>query len=183
MEKLMDHPNRYGIVSRALHWGMAILFVAQFVSAAAHWALPREDSIRQLLWSYHSTLGTTLFLLVLLRGVWGLMNKPRRPSHSGRIGQAAAAGHVAIYVLMVIVPASRLLAAAGSDRGFGYLGIPIFPARETEIAWMQLPSELHGEMGWILGLLILGHAAMAIGWHHLIQRDGVLETMTGRGEA
>jgi cytochrome b561 len=180
MTQISDSPNRYGLISRTLHWGMAILFAAQFLSAAAHWALPRENALRDTLWSYHPTLGMTLFLLVLLRGVWGLANIARRPSHGGTMGRAAAAGHIALYGLMVIVPFSRLLAAAGGTRGLSYFGLQVFPARETEVAWMQTLSEWHGEMGWILALLVIGHAAMAIIWHHLIKRDDVLTSMAGR---
>lgn len=183
MTRLSDNPDRYGVASRILHWGMAILFLAQFISAAAHWALPRENALREALWSYHPDLGITLFLLVLIRGAWGLANIPNRPPHSGAIGRAAVAGHVAIYALMIIVPTVRILASAGSDRGLSYLGATIFPARETEIAWMQAPAEWHGEMGWILALLVLGHIAMATIWHHLIQRDGTLQRMTGRTTA
>ncbi|SEK46629.1 cytochrome b561 [Roseovarius nanhaiticus] len=179
MPQLTDSQDRYGLISRIFHWGMALLFAAQFLSAAAHWALPREHAVREALWSYHPTLGATLFLLVLLRGVWGLANIGRRPGHSGLLGRAAFAGHLAIYALMVIVPSVRLLAAAGGTRGFSYLGIPIFPAQPAEIAWMRAPAEWHGEMGWILALLVLGHAAMAILWHHLIKRDGTLQRMTG----
>jgi cytochrome b561 len=179
MTDLSDSPDRYGLVSRTLHWGMAALFAAQFLSAAAHWALPKENALREALWSYHTTLGTTLFLLALIRGVWGLVNIPKRPPQSGRIGRAAVAGHLAIYALMGIVPAVRLLAAAGSTRGLSYFGIQIVPAREVEVAWMQAAAEWHGEMGWILALLVVGHIAMATIWHRLIQRDDVLKRMAG----
>lgn len=179
MATLLDTPNRYGLISRTLHWGMAALFAAQFLSAAAHWGLPREHAVREALWSYHPTLGATLFLLVLVRGVWGLANISHRPPHSGAIGLAGAAGHLAIYALMVIVPAARLLAAAGGTRGFSYLGIPVFPAREVEVAWMQAAAEWHGEMGWILALLVLGHIAMATIWHRRIRHDGILNRMAG----
>ncbi|PVA10625.1 cytochrome B [Pelagivirga sediminicola] len=179
MATLYDSPDRYGLITRILHWGMAVLFAAQFLSAALHWALPREHPVRDFFWSYHYTLGTTLFLLVLLRGIWGLANLRRRPVHFGLIGRAAAAGHLAIYVLMVVVPTVRLVAAAGDKRGFSYLGIPIFPARETDIGWLKTVAEWHGEMGWILAFLVLGHIVMAVGWHHLIKRDGSLKRMAG----
>lgn len=180
MKQVYDTPMRYGLVSRTLHWGMAVLFGAQFLSAAAHWALPRENAVRETLWSYHTDLGFTLFLLVIIRGIWGLANIQRRPSKSGTMGRAAVAGHVAIYALMIIVPSVRVLAAAGSTRGLSYLGFQIFPPQVTEIAWMQAPSEWHGEMGWILALLVVGHIAMAIVWHRIIRRDDVLATMAGR---
>lgn len=180
MTDISDKPAHYDRVARILHWGMAILFVAQFAAAAAHWALPREDALRQLLWSYHPNLGITLFLLVLLRGAWGLATIRRRPPlHSGLLGRIALAMHAMIYALMVIVPFARILAAAGGKRGLNYFGLEIFPARETAIAWTQGLAEWHGEMGWFLGLLIVGHIGMAIVWHHFMQRDGTLRRMVG----
>lgn len=175
-----DTPEVYGKVTRALHWGMAVLFVAQFSSAATHLLLPREHGLRELLWSYHVDLGMTLFLLVIARGAWGLANLSRRPPlHAGLVGRAALAGHAAIYGLMVIVPSLRILSAAGSKWGVTYLGLRITPGRETEIAWMNGLSEWHGELGWVLAFLIAGHIAMAVGWHHHLKRDGALKRMMG----
>ncbi|PRY92821.1 cytochrome b561 [Hasllibacter halocynthiae] len=183
MAALGDTPHRYGPVSRALHWGMAILFAAQFLSAAARWALPRGDAWRDLFWSYHVDLGSILFMLVVIRGAWGLANLTRRPPHEGLMGRAAAAGHAAIYALMIVVPGARLVASAGSTRGLEVLGLTVFPPRDTEIAWMTAVGEWHGEMGWILAALIAGHVAFALGWHRIIRRDGVYERMTARGGA
>lgn len=180
---IFDSESRYGTVTRVLHWGMAILFAAQFLSAAARALLPRGDAFRDAVWSYHTALGTTLFLLVFLRGIWGLLNLSRRHRHEGLLGKAAVYGHTAIYALMILVPATRLLAAAGNDRSFSYLGMEIFPAREVKIAWMQAPAEWHGELGWLLAVLVIGHIVMAIGWHQLIKRDDTLRRMAGRQRA
>lgn len=177
MGNLSDRPDRFGPVSRSLHWSMAALFALQFLSAAGHWALPRESAVRETLWSYHVDLGVTLFLLVLLRGAWGLWNLRQRPRHSGLSGRAATAGHAALYALMVIVPAVKVLAAAGGTRGLSYLGLSIFPARETAIAWAQVAAGWHGAMGWTLAALVLGHIVMALGWHRFIRRDDVLSRM------
>lgn len=99
MVRLSDSPDRYEAVTRILHRGMAALFLAQFTFAAAAWALPRENALREALWNVHPDLGITLFLLfllALLRGVWGLANIPGRPPHSGFIGRAAVVGHIAM---------------------------------------------------------------------------------------
>lgn len=178
---LTDQSDRYGAVTRTLHWGMALLFAFQFTSAAARALLPRGNGFRDFVWQYHTDLGITLFILVMLRGAWGLANLSKRPGHTGLMGKAAGLGHVALYLLMIVVPGSRILASAGSDRGMSYFGIQIFPARDAETAWMQLPAELHGEMGWLLAFLVVGHIAMAVGWHHLILRDNTLSRMIGSG--
>ncbi|WP_085850439.1 cytochrome b [Pacificibacter marinus] len=177
MTNLSDTPDRFGLVSRVFHWSMAVLFALQFLSAAAHWALPRANPLRETLWSYHANLGMTLFMLVLLRGAWGLLNLGKRPADAGLMGQAAKAGHIALYVFMVIVPAVRIIAAAGGARGLSYFGISVFPVREAAIAWTQAVAEWHGEMGWILAAVVLGHIVMATVWHRFIQRDDVLKRM------
>jgi cytochrome b561 len=177
MTNLSDTSGRFGLISRVFHWSMAVLFALQFLSAAAHWAVPRENTLRETLWSYHANLGMTLFILVLLRGVWGLLNLGNRPVDTGLMGLAAKAGHIALYVFMVIVPAVRIIAAAGGTRGLNYFGIPVFPAREAAIAWTKSVAELHGEMGWILAAVVVGHIVMAIVWHRFIQRDDVFQRM------
>jgi len=143
MTSLTDSPDRYGLVSRLFHWGMAALFALQFASAAAHWALPRQNALRETLWSYHTDLGATLLLLVLLRGAWGLWNLRNRPTETGAMGFAAKAGHAGLYLLMVIVPVLKIIGSAGGTRGFSYLGMQIFPAQDATIAWTKAISEWH----------------------------------------
>ena len=177
MTSITDSPDRYGLVSRFFHWGMAALFAAQFASAAAHWAMPRENALRETLWAYHTDLGVTLFLLVLLRGIWGLWNLSNRPTEAGPMGYAAKAGHAGLYALMVIVPILKIIGSVGGTRGFSYLGLQIFPARDAAIAWTKTISEWHGILGWILAALVIGHIGAALVWHHLIKRDNVLKRM------
>lgn len=177
MTKLTDSPDRFGLVSRLFHWGMAALFAMQFASAAAHWALPRENALRDTLWSYHADLGMTLFLLVLLRGLWGLCNLGNRPIEAGPMGYAAKTGHAGLYALMVIVPGLKIIGSAGGTRGLSYLGLQVFPARDAALAWTRAISEWHGTMGWILAALVLGHIGAAVFWHQLVKRDNVLKRM------
>ncbi|WP_171180441.1 cytochrome b [Ruegeria sp. HKCCD8929] len=183
MSRPADRPETYDRVTRALHWGMAALLAAQFLSAAAHWGLPRGHIMWRILWSYHLPLGIALFFLVLVRGVWGLANMSRRPRHSGVMGRVAVTGHIILYTLMVVVPAVRILAAAGNKKGFNLLGISVFPDREEHVTWMRAPADWHGEMGWILGLLVAGHIAIALIWHQWIRRDDTLKRMFGRSNA
>ena len=179
MSQLMDTPDRYGTVTRIFHWGIALLFAAQFLSAAAHFALGKENAVRQALWSYHMTLGTTLFLLVAIRGIWGLVNLSNRPPHPGTLGTAAKWGHVLLYVLMIAVPLAKLIGAAGGKQPFSYLGVQIFPGHPERVGWMHAIGEWHPTLGWLLALVILGHMSMALIWHRSIQKDGTLARMAG----
>ncbi|MGU3385101.1 cytochrome b [Methylobacterium sp. D53M] len=173
----LDTPERYGRVSRGFHWVMAALFAWQFTGALLYVTIG-DAALTRLVGGSHFTLGFTLFVLVLLRGVWGLANLHRRPAHPGAPGRAVAAGHGLIYLLMVLVPSLALLRQYGSGKPFAPYGIPVMPARETKIEWMMLPADLfHYWLGFTLLVVVLGHAAMAF-LHRRLWNETVLTRMT-----
>lgn len=176
----MDTPHRFGLVSRALHWGMAALFLWQFTGMALKVTIGRTGLTSFFVGS-HAGVGTLLFALVLLRGAWGLLNARRRPMPDrGLLGRFAVLGHLALYALMIVVPSLALLRSYGSGRAFAPFGLPLFPGFEGgPISWMTAPGNAaHGLLGWTLLALIAGHIAM-VALHRFVWRDAVLDRMAG----
>ncbi|MFC0406664.1 cytochrome b [Roseomonas elaeocarpi] len=172
-----DTPSGYGRISRGFHWLMAALFAWHFAGALLFVSIG-DTAITRFVGGTHFTMGFTLFVLVLLRGVWGLINLKRRPPHPGRLGRAAVAGHLLIYALMVIVPGLALLRQYGSGDPFSPYGIPVMPARGNRIEWMMVPADLlHYWLGFTLLVVVLGHAAMAV-LHRILWKEDVLGRMT-----
>lgn len=180
--QIMDSPARYGAVSRFFHWGIAVLLIWQLLGMVSKVTLGRDAALTGFLAGSHQSIGFVLFVLIVARVLWALANIGRRPSpHPGLAGLAAKAGHVALYALMLFVPTVALIRAYGNERAYQVFGWELFPARpEGEaIGWMvNLGGDWHGEMGWVLGALILGHVGMAI-WHSAVKRDGTMEKMAG----
>lgn len=173
----LDTPEGYGRISRGFHWLMAALFGWQFAGALLYVSLG-DTAVTRFVGGSHFTLGFTLFVLVLLRGAWGLANLRRRPPHPGRIGRAAAAGHAVIYALMIVVPTLALLRQYGSGKPFAPYGIPLMPGRPDKIAWMTMPADLlHYWLGFTLLAVVLGHAAMVV-VHRVAWKEDVLARMT-----
>lgn len=174
---IWDRPQGYGIVSRILHWLMAVLFGFQFLSAIFH-LIDREMAITKMLWSFHHTLGFVLLLLVALRAVWGLLNLRSRPPHGhGIVGLASLGGHLALYALMIFVPAVALLRVYGGGRGFNVLGMQIFQPGTRDETLMAPAQLLHGPAGWVLLALVAGHVAMVF-VHKYRWREDILGRMT-----
>jgi cytochrome b561 len=172
-----DTPQRYGRISRAFHWLMAALFAWQFAGALLYVGIG-DTALTRFVGASHLTLGFTLFVLVGLRGAWGLMNLNRRPPHPGRLGRAATLGHAVIYALMIGVPGLALLRQYGSGKPFSPYGLPLMPGRESKIAWMTAPADLlHYWLGFTLLAVVLGHAAMAF-VHRRLRKEDVLARMT-----
>lgn len=170
----LDTPQRYGLISRSFHWLMAALFAWQFAGALLYVGIG-DTALTRFVGGSHFTNGFVLFVLVLLRGSWGLLNFGRRPT---RMSRAAAVGHAFIYALMIVVPSLSLLRWYGSGDEFAPLGVRVMAARGTKIEWMAVPADLfHYWLGFVLFAVILGHVAMTL-VHRLAWKDDVLSRMT-----
>lgn len=175
----LDSPRRYGLVSRFLHWAMALLLGWQFTGMLMKNLLdlnPRES----FMVGTHNSVGILLLTLILIRGLWALLNLRNRPKQQPSLkGRLALFGHLAMYLLMVYVPAVAFLRLIGSGREFALFGVlPMFEAGER-VQWMMNPaSATHGLMGWVLFTLIVGHLAMVV-VHHFVWKDETLHRMLG----
>lgn len=172
-------PVRYDAFTRYLHWGMAVLFAWQLTSVTLR--VTAEDSaIEGFFWSTHTTVGFLLFVLAFMRGAWGLATLGGRPPHRGTLnGRLVAAGHLALYVLMIAVPSLALLRAYGRGKGFSALGVQIMPATgETLPGLVALGNGFHGLLGWTLFTLIAGHIVM-VAVHRYYWQDDRLSRMRG----
>lgn len=174
MSNLQDSAQRYGAVSRLLHWAMAALLVWQYLTVI----VPEGHFLESIVGGTHKATGLLLMILVVIRLLWALSNRGRRPAS---LSVAAKLGHLALYGLMVLIPLLALLRQYGSGRAFEAFGMTIMSGFDSgKIEWMIAPASLlHGNLGWLLLALIVGHVAMA--FVHRRQGDvDVLGRMIGR---
>ncbi len=175
--QVYDSEYRYGSISRLFHWAMAAVIAWQFSSALAHWLLD-DTAVEQFLWRTHKTVGLILLILIALRALWSLINKGRRPPS---LNIWAKLGHLGMYLLMIVVPVIALLRQYGSGRAFEPLGIPLMRGLEGQkIEWMMAPANLlHGWLGWLLLVMILGHITMVFVHRRRPSDEDVLKRMLG----
>lgn len=174
---LLDRPDGYGLVTRSLHWGMALLMLWQILSALLRY-FADGTALADAVFGTHRTNGVMLFALAAVRAVWGLANLPRRGPHRTLNDRAATLGHLVLHLLLLAVPGVALIRQYGSGRGFDVFGLPLFPAFAPPVEWMtRLGGDWHGELGWILFALIAGHVAMAL-VHEFVWRERTIGKMT-----
>lgn len=177
---LRDRAERYGVISRVLHWSMALLFAWQFFGMASKIVLGKVPLVSFMVGT-HGPVGFLLMVLIVLRLVWAFSQRSSRPTHAPGIGGLLArGGHYMLYILMLAVPALALLRQYGSGRGFSPWGLTIMEKTGQRVEWMMEPGNLaHGVLGWLLLALAVGHVAMALVHQYWI-RDGLLQRMLGR---
>ena len=177
---MKDGRDRYGTISRWLHWGIAALLAWQFAGMGLKLLLGRAPLVG--FWvGTHASVGTLLLALILLRVVWAIGQRRHRPPHErGLLGAFARGGHLALYGFMIIVPALAVLRMIGNDRPIRLFGVALRDALPGEIMWMTAPADLlHGLLAWIFLAVIAGHVFMVI-VHQFIWRDDTLSRMAGR---
>lgn len=155
---------RFGRVSRALHWGMALLIIAQLaLGLVLSWTVPTLGTI--WLYSLHKSLGFTMLLLVLARLIWHRISPVPAPlgDPSALPQRIARAVHAAMYVLLVVLPLSGWAgsSATGIDTVvFGGLTLPpLVPQTE---GWETAAFLLHQISAYTLASLLVLHVAGAL---------------------
>ena len=81
------------------------------------------------------------------------------------------------------VPAAALLRAYGGERAYSVLGTRIFASRtpdQVNQTLVDIGSNWHGELAWLLAVLILGHVVMAV-VHTAVMKDRTMARMAGQG--
>lgn len=177
---LTDTAERYGSISRALHWMMAMLLAWQFTGMVLAAVLGRVP-LTGFWVGTHVSVGVLLFVIIIVRIAWALSQRKRRRTYRREsLEKAARAGHVAMYVLMLVVPTLGLLRLIGDVRPVSLFGIMIRPERAQEVTWLTAPANLvHGTLAWLLLALIVGHVTMVV-VHRFFWRDDTLGRMIGR---
>ncbi|RIX99526.1 cytochrome b [Aureimonas flava] len=180
--RLRDTPQRYGLVSRALHWAAAYLLLWQFATLLG-WRWLGDGPVMRavsLLGPYHGTVGVLILALLLPRMAWSLVERRRRPRDAPTaLGRLRAGVHGAFYALMLLVPGLALARAYGNGKGYELWEIALIPATGVTMEWLVAPADLlHGPLAWTLAALIAGHVSMAL-IHHFARGDETLRRMAG----
>lgn len=163
---LMDAEDRYGAVSRTLHWIMAVMLLVMLASEVWFEALEHTLSDASLM-AWHQTLGLTIFGLVIFRGFWRWFNRARLapPAHWATL---AKLGHIALYALMILMPLSGLATSLGEGHTVSFFGWTVFGSG-PEVEWLEeIGEDVHKLLANVLWAMIGVHVAAALAHQYLL---------------
>ena len=170
-----DTKERYGTVSRMLHWGVALLVGWQLLKVfdriddGEHW-------VGQTLVSWHFSIGTLILLLVAFRIPWAISQRHNRPVVAPPLAFLANAGHFLLYAGLVLLPLTGIAIMIGEGYGLTVFGIEL-ASEGAKIPWLaSVGGALHSPIAWLLMIIIAGHVGMAF-VHHFDRKDDVLRRM------
>lgn len=188
--QLNNSQDRYGILSIALHWLVAVLFLAMLAIGIVMTRLPLADPLTFPLYQTHKSIGATLFFLMAIRLVWRLVDGvPDLPAGLTPLERfAARVTHAGLYAILLIMPLTGWVVVSASPFGIATLLYGVVPlphigfieASPDKATIENVASWVHTVLAALGAGLLVPHVAAAL-WHHFICRDDVLMRMLGRG--
>jgi cytochrome b561 len=168
-----DTKERYGVISKIFHWLMALLVGWQLlklgdrIADGKHW-------VGETLVPWHVSIGTLLLALIVLRIIWALVQRKKRPQPP-KNAFLVKAGHGLMYAVMLVLPLTGVMYLVGKGYGLKAFDVQLIAGGE-KTAWLAELGHNHSTLAWILAALVVGHIVIAL-VHHFIKRDGILRRM------
>jgi cytochrome b561 len=170
--------ERFGLVAKALHWLTLVLLIASFTIAISMVNMP--FSPRKLeYYSWHKWVGVTIFLIVLVRLAWRLVNPvpkepPGTPPWQRRL---AALSHALLYAILIVMPITGWIMSSALNLPLVFLGLFHVPSPfGVDRALGETMKTVHLSLAIALVVLVSIHVLAAL-YHHFVLRDDVLRRM------
>jgi cytochrome b561 len=172
----------YGIIAIALHWLVAVAVLGLFGLGLWMVDLTYYDTWYRTAPSIHKGLGVLLFLVLVLRLLWRLVNPKPAPEPTLSRFERPASGivHGLLYALLFAVMASGYLISTADGRSIDVFGLFQVPATLTALPnQADLSGDIHLALA-IAVIVLAGIHALAALKHHFVDRDRTLLRMLGR---
>lgn len=177
--RIRNSSQGYGAVALTLHWLVALLVIAAWLTGQFGDALPRGAAREAGLFA-HISLGLAIVALMVARLYWRLSDPPPAPEKSpfDPWGEwAAKAVQFLIYVLVVAIPAVGIVALFARGHALPVFGVFEIPSPwPADRAFAHDVTEIHETIANAMMVLVGLHAAAAL-VHHYILRDRTLARM------
>jgi len=171
----------YGLVAILLHWLVAVVVIGLFTLGLWMVDLTYYDSWYNRAPNIHRSIGILLFLVMLGRLLWRLLDIIPDDEPGIRFWQRrlAHAVHILLYLLPFAVMLSGYLISTADGRPIEVFGLFSVPALVSGIPNLE---DMAGKVHWYLALSLISLAGihtLAALKHHFIDRDRTLKKILG----
>ena len=171
--------EKFGSLTKFLHWSIAILFFIQYFLVYRREYFPNDTREKLQYLLLHKSLGICVLFLALTMILWRKIGtRPLMPkSMTRRELLAAKSTHILLYIAMFLMPLSGIfmsIFAGYAVSFFGLFDLPMLFAKNESIGTVLYKT--HVASSYLIIALVGVHTAAAL-YHHYIKRDNVLQRM------
>ena len=177
--QLTNTADAYGLVTRLLHWCVALLIIGLIVLGWWMVGLSYYDAWYNDSLEWHKGLGMVALVLGAVKVGWYAGN--RKVDLSGELKDwerlAARSVHLLFLALMVVIPVTGYLISTSAGDGISMWGLFEVPALVPENERLRdVAIEIHYYAAYGAAALVCVHAGAALK-HQRVDRDGTLRRM------
>lgn len=173
--------HSYGMLAILLHWLVALSVIGMFTLGVWMTGLTYYDDWYKRGPDIHKSIGILLFLVMLVRVIWRMVNitPDHEPGISSVQRRIANSVHLLLYVLLFAMMISGYLISTADGKPIQVFDLFSVPATLSGIPNQE---DIAGDVHWYLALVLVSlaglHAVAALK-HHFIDRDRTLKKMLG----
>lgn len=170
-------PDRYGTLSKVLHWVLALLVIGLLCVGMLMEDLDTGTKFK--VYALHKSFGICVLALVFVRILWHVYS--RKPGFVDGMKPweklAAHAAHIFLYIAMIVMPMTGWLMSSAKGYTvtvFSTFDLPHLIAENKELG--KLFAETHELLAYALIAAVAIHIGAALK-HHVINKDATLKRM------
>lgn len=176
--QLTNSSERFGLLTKILHWAIFILFVTQYylVYRREYFEEKAPEKLQYIL--LHKSLGVIVLGVALLMLIWRHIGKrPPLPTSNAFKRLLAKVTHIGLYVSMLIMPISGIAMSMYSGYGVKVFGWPIPFEVEKNKELAGTIYTVHEYTSYVVIALVSLHVLGAL-FNHFVEKNNVLKRMT-----
>ena len=174
---IRDTNTGYGLVTRLLHWLMALAIFVVF--ALGYWmvGLDYYSPYYTLAPDIHRSVGMLLLIALLLRWAWRLSNVHPGGEELSRFERLASkVVHEGFYPLLLALMISGYFISTSEGRGIDVFGLFTVPAVVSSKEIAQTAGLIHKILAYITVAVAAVHTLAALK-HHTVDKSRILKRM------
>ena len=172
-----DSKTGYGLISRLVHWIMALAIPAMFALGLWMVTLNYYSPYYRTAPDIHRSVGMLLLILLVLRFLWRLANpKPDDAELSPLERVVSRAVHWGFYPLLFALMVSGYLISTADGRPIQVFNWFSVPSLIHKKGLEDAAGEVHEVLAYVTMVLVVLHAAAALK-HHFIDHSSILKRM------
>ncbi len=177
----------FGLMSKILHWLMAILIVGLFAVGLYMTELDYYDSLYHTLPWWHKSIGLLVIGLLIFRFIWKVINPMPKALESHKKWEVSLA-HILqniFYGLILLIGLSGYFISTAKGKGIEFFtlfevpALPFMTQNPLNEDSADLIGEVHETLAIILIIFAVLHAVAALK-HHFIDKDETLKRMINK---
>lgn len=176
-----NEADKFGRVSRILHWSTAILFIFMIPTGIFASMIPEDAWYRTEYNVVHKTIGFTILMLLIARLLWN--RKSQRPALNASLKpierKMAHGAHVALYGLMFALPVTGYIMTSlhGYPSFFFIFELkPFLAESKAYIVWGLFHKYI---FQYLVYVILGGHILGALKHHYVDKHKNAIKRMVG----